>query len=94
METYPGQPVQLNTFMGHDAFVTAKAAIEKVAAEQSKITSEAVAKALEGIQVKGITGTIHISPDDHNPIGKEAAIITIEGDQYKFVMKYAADMSN
>ncbi|NLC88980.1 MAG: ABC transporter substrate-binding protein [Clostridiaceae bacterium] len=94
METYPGQPVQLNTFMGHDAFVTAKAAIEKVAAAESKISSEAIAKALNDIEVKGITGTIHISPEDHNPIGKEAAIITIVGEEYKFVMKYAADMSN
>lgn len=90
---YPGKPMQLNAYMGHDAFVTAKAAIEKVAAEnEGKISSEAIAKALEGIKVEGITGTIHISPDDHNPIGKEAAIITIEGDQYKFVKKYAASL--
>lgn len=90
---YPGKPMQLNAYMGHDAFVTAKAAIEKVAEEnKGKISSEAIAKALEGIKVEGITGTIHISPDDHNPIGKEAAIITIEGDQYKFVKKFAADL--
>ena len=35
---------------------------------------------------------IHLSPEDHNPIGKEAAIITIEGEDYKFVKKYAADL--
>lgn len=92
-KAYPGQPMQLNAYMGHDAFVVAKAAMEKVAADNNgKISSEAVAKALEGIKVQGITGMIHLSPEDHNPIGKEAAIITIEGEDYKFVKKYAADL--
>ncbi len=92
-DAYPDKPLQLNAYMGHDAFVTLKAAIEKVNEDnKGKITSGAVAKALEGIEVQGITGKIKISPEDHNPQGKEAAIITIKGDKYEFVTRYAADL--
>lgn len=92
---YPDKPLQLNTYMGHDAYVTAVAAIEKVAKDNdSEISSDAIAKALTEIEVQGVSGTIKLSPEDHNPVGKEAAIITIEGDQYKFVKKYSADLSD
>ncbi|MDO5033255.1 MAG: ABC transporter substrate-binding protein [Eubacteriales bacterium] len=94
-EAYPDAPMQLNAYMGHDAFVTAKAAIEKVAEENDGvISSAAIAKALEGIEVQGITGKILISPETHNPEGKEAAIITIDGEDYKFVRKYSADITD
>lgn len=90
---YPGKPVQVNTYMGNDAFVLAVAAMEKVAKENDgKISSDAIAKALTEVEVKGVTGTIKISPEDHNPVGKEAAIIQIVGDKYVFVRKYSADI--
>ncbi len=49
-----------------------------------------VAKALEGIEVQGITGNIKISPETHNPEGKDAAILKIVNGQYVFQEKYAA----
>lgn len=67
--------VELNAFMGHDAFLLLCAAIEKAGTDDP----EAVAAALTEVEVKGLTGTIKMSPEDHNPAGKEAAI-----QQYKY----------
>ena len=70
-ETYGADAtVELNTYMGNDAFEILCAAIEKAGTDDP----EAVAAALTEVEVKGVTGTIKLSPEDHNPVGKEAAI--------------------
>jgi branched-chain amino acid transport system substrate-binding protein len=43
---------------------------------------------LAKVTVQGVTGTIKISPEDHNPVGKEAAIVKIESADYIFQEKY------
>jgi len=53
------------------------------------LDSKAVAEALTAVEVQGITGNIKIDPATHNPDGKEAAIVKIEGKTYKFQQKYA-----
>ena len=75
-ETY-GQDatVELNAYMGHDAFLLLCAAIEKAGTADP----EKVAEAMTQVEVQGLTGTIKMSPEDHNPSGKEAAI-----QQYKY----------
>ena len=75
-ETY-GQDatVELNAYMGHDAFLLLCAAIEKAGTADP----EKVAEAMTQVEVQGLTGTIRMSPEDHNPAGKEAAI-----QQYKY----------
>lgn len=79
-----GINLNLNGFLAHDAYVTLAAAIEHAGVAES----EAIAKALTEVTVQGITGTIKLSPEDHNPAGKEGAIQVINGDTYDFVMKY------
>ena len=69
----------------HDAVVLLIDAIERAGeADSIKITA-----ALETGNVKGVTGQIIISKDTHNPEGKDAAIIKIEGDKYVFQQKYS-----
>ncbi|MFC4803793.1 ABC transporter substrate-binding protein [Filifactor villosus] len=79
-----GTPTELNTYMANDAFLLLKAAIEK-AGEPNSVK---VTQALNEVTVKGVTGNIKIDPETHNPDGKEAAIVKIEGDQYIFQEKY------
>ena len=83
-ETKFNIPLDLNGFMAHDAYVTLVAAIEKAGSDDS----EAIADALTEVTVQGVTGTIKLSKEDHNPIGKEGSITKIVGDGYEFVMKY------
>jgi len=77
--------VELNGYLAHDAFKMLEAAVLKANAPDSK----AIAQALNSTDIQGITGTIKIDPATHNPDGKEAAIIKIEGNGYKFQQKYA-----
>ncbi len=77
-------PMELNGYMAHDAFLLLKAAINDAnSAEPEKIT-----ESLTKVSVEGVTGTIKISPDTHNPDGKEAAIVRIEDGDYIFQEKY------
>lgn len=77
-------PMELNGYMAHDAFLLLKAAIEDAqSADPIKIT-----ESLTKVTVQGVTGTIKISPEDHNPVGKEAAIVRIESADYIFQEKY------
>jgi branched-chain amino acid transport system substrate-binding protein len=76
--------MELNGYMAHDAFLLLQAAIEDAkSADPVKIT-----ESLTKVTVQGVTGTIKISPEDHNPIGKEAAIVKIESADYIFQEKY------
>jgi len=77
-------PMELNGYMAHDAFLLLKAAIEDAgSADPVKIT-----ESLTKVSVEGVTGTIKLSPEDHNPIGKEAAIVRVEKGDYIFQEKY------
>ncbi|HHT20640.1 MAG TPA: ABC transporter substrate-binding protein [Tissierellia bacterium] len=82
-----GKPPELNGFLAWDAFKVFEAAVNKA----NSLDPEDITKALEGIEVQGITGFIKIDPETHNPIGKEAAILRIEGEEYKFVTKYSVE---
>ncbi|WP_326911024.1 ABC transporter substrate-binding protein [Sedimentibacter sp. MB31-C6] len=83
-----GLPMELNGYMAHDAFKLLEAAIlEANSAEPEKIT-----ESLTNVTVEGVTGSITISPDDHNPIGKEAAIVKIEDADYIFQEKFGVEL--
>lgn len=81
-----GKETELNGYLVHDAVLLLVAGLQKA----GKVNGEALAKAFPGLEVQGITGTINISPDTHNPEGKDAAIIKIIDGQYVFQEKYAA----
>jgi len=82
-----GVETELNGYLVHDAVVLLVDALKRA----GEPTGEAIAKALESSDVKGITGRIKISPQTHNPEGKDAAIIKIVGGKYIFQQKYAAE---
>jgi branched-chain amino acid transport system substrate-binding protein len=77
-------PMELNGYMAHDAFLLLQAAIEDAKSDDPVKITESLAK----VTVQGVTGTIKISPEDHNPVGKEAAIVKIESADYIFQEKY------
>lgn len=81
-----GKEPELNGFLVYDAVSLVFAGLQKA----GKVNGEALAKALEGIEIQGITGKIAISPETHNPEGKEAAIEKIVNGQYIFQERYAA----
>jgi branched-chain amino acid transport system substrate-binding protein len=81
-----GIETELNGFLVRDAMAMLLDAIQRA----GKADGEAVAKALESTNIKGITGTIKISAATHNPEGKDAAIIKIVNGKYVFQQKYAA----
>ncbi len=72
--------MELNGYMAHDAFLLLKAAIEDAGAADSVKIAESLTK----VTVEGVTGTIKLSPEDHNPSGKEAAIVRVESADYIF----------
>ena len=77
--------VELNGFLAHDAFLMFVDAVKRA----NSFDPVAIKNALETTNVKGITGTIRIDKDTHNPEGKEAAIIKIVDGNYIFQQKYA-----
>jgi branched-chain amino acid transport system substrate-binding protein len=80
-------PMELNGYMAHDAFLLLQAAIE----DAKSVDPVKITESLTKVTVQGVTGTIKISPDDHNPIGKEAAIVKIESADYIFQEKYGLE---
>ncbi|SHM46209.1 amino acid/amide ABC transporter substrate-binding protein, HAAT family (TC 3.A.1.4.-) [Caldanaerovirga acetigignens] len=80
-----GKMPELNGYLAHDAFFVLVDAIKRA----NSFDPVAIRDALETVDIQGITGRIRISKDTHNPEGKEAAIIKIEGGKYKFQQKYA-----
>ena len=80
-----GRKVELNGFLAHDAFAVFVDAVRRA----GSFDPVAIRDAIETTSIKGITGTINIDPNTHNPEGKEAAIIKIEGGKYVFQQKYA-----
>lgn len=90
-EKYDTNP-EINAYMVHDAFKLLIAAIEKAGSADS----QAITDALTQVEIDGVTGHISLSADDHNPVGKEAAMQQIvksdtakDGYEYKFIMKYS-----
>jgi len=81
-----GIETELNGYLVHDAVLMLVDALKRA----DKPDGESVAKALESTNIKGITGKIAISPETHNPEGKDAAIIKIVSGKYIFQQKYAA----
>ncbi len=81
-----GVQTELNGYLVHDAVLMLVDALKRAGVP----TGEAIAKALTTTNVKGITGTIKISAETHNPEGKDAAIIKIVDGKYIFQQKYAA----
>lgn len=83
-----GKEMELNGYLAHDAMMVFLDALERAGeADSVKVT-----QALESTDVVGVTGRIKIGKDTHNPEGKEAAIVKIEGDGYKFQQKYSAQL--
>lgn len=80
-----GKMPELNGYLAHDAFFVLVDAIKRA----NSFDPVAIRDALETVDIQGITGRIRISKETHNPEGKEAAIIKIEGGKYKFQQKYA-----
>jgi branched-chain amino acid transport system substrate-binding protein len=76
----------MNGYMAHDAYLVLLAAIEKA----GNAGPQAITDALTQISVQGVTGTITLSAENHNPIGKEGSIQKIEGDTYVFIQKYGS----
>ncbi|QSQ09194.1 Leucine-specific-binding protein [Koleobacter methoxysyntrophicus] len=77
--------VELNGYLAHDAVMLLIDAIERA----GSFDPVAIRDALETAEIKGITGTIKIGKDTHNPEGKEAAIIKVVDGEYVFQQKYA-----
>lgn len=80
-------PVELNGYLAYDAVRV----LEKAILDAGSFDSIAIRDALKTVSVKGITGQINISPDTHNPEGKDAAIIKILDGDYVFQQKYSAE---
>lgn len=78
--------LELNGYMAHDAFKLLEQAIIKA----NSTNSEDITKALTEVSVKGVTGTIKLSEETHNPEGKEAAIIKITNKDYIFQEKFGS----
>lgn len=79
--------LELNGYMAHDAFKLLEQAIIKA----NSTNSEDIANALTDVSVKGVTGTIKLSKETHNPEGKEAAIIKITNKNYVFQEKFGSN---
>ena len=80
--------------MVHDAFQLLIAAIE----EAGSADPQAITDALTKVEIDGVTGHIKLGEDNHDPIGKEAAMQQIvkdenaeQGYSYKFIMKYSPE---
>ena len=86
---YNGGKMELNGYMAYDAFLTWAAAVEHAKSDDP----EAIAKAYTEIEVQGMTGTIKISAENHNPVGTSGCIEKIDGKNktYIFETKIAAE---
>lgn len=81
--------MELNGYMAYDAFLTWCAAVEHAGSDDP----EAIADAYTQIEVEGMTGTIKISPETHNPVGKSGCVEQVDGvnKTYSFVTNIAGE---
>ncbi len=77
--------VELNGYLAYDAFKLLEEAVKQAGVADSVKIKEA----METAEVQGITGKIVVNAKTHNPDGKEAAMLKIENNSYKFQMKYS-----
>lgn len=77
--------VELNGYLAYDAFKLMEAAVKKAGV----VDTVKIKEAMETTEVQGITGKIVVNKDTHNPDGKEAAMLKIVDNSYKFQMKYS-----
>ena len=82
----PGDGIEpeLNGYMAWDASLMVVEAIRKA----NSFDPSDIAAAMSTIDFEGLTGRIKIDPETHNPTGKHAAIKTITGGEFVFVMRY------
>lgn len=92
-EKYGNAP-EINAYMVHDAFRLLVAAIEKA----ESADPQAIADSLTQVEIAGVTGNIKLGEDNHDPVGKEAAMQQIvksetaaDGYEYKFIMRYTPE---
>jgi len=81
-------PLELNGYMAHDAFKLLEAAIK----DANSVDPVKITESLTKVSVEGVTGTIKISPENHNPSGKQAAIVKIVNGGYVFQEKYGVEL--
>ncbi len=77
--------VELNGYLAYDAFKLLEVAVKDAGVADSVKIKEA----METAEVQGITGKIVVNAKTHNPDGKEAAMLKIIDNSYKFQMKYS-----
>ncbi len=82
-EKYNGAKMELNGYMAHDAFLTWVAAVEEAGSDDPQAITDAYTK----VTVEGLTGTIKISPDDHNPVDKAGCVERIDGANKTYIFE-------
>jgi branched-chain amino acid transport system substrate-binding protein len=85
---YKDLTLELNGYMANDAFKLLVAAVK----DANSVDPVKITESLTKVTVKGVTGTIKISEKDHNPSGKQAAIVKIENGAYVFQEKYGVEL--
>ncbi|HUW39459.1 MAG TPA: ABC transporter substrate-binding protein [Rectinemataceae bacterium] len=81
-----GKDPEMPGYLAHDAVLMLVDALKRA----QSLEGAKIAQALESCDIQGITGRIKIGKATHNPEGKEAAILKIEGDRFVFQEKFAA----
>lgn len=84
VEKYDIKP-EINAYLVHDAFKLLEAAI----IDANSFDTVKITESLTKVTVEGLTGTIRLSEEDHNPIGKQAAIQEIVNKEYVFKERYS-----
>lgn len=84
VEKYDIKP-EINAYLVYDAFKLLEAAI----IDANSFDTVKITESLTKVTVEGLTGTIKLSEEDHNPIGKQAAIQEIVNKGYVFKERYS-----
>ncbi len=81
-----GKEPELPGYLANDAVLMFLDALKRA----QSLDGLAIAQALETCDIQGITGHIKIGKNTHNPEGKDAAIIKIQGGKMVFQERFAA----
>lgn len=81
-----GKEPELPGYLANDAVLMLLDALRRAQSPDGT----AVAHALESCDIQGITGRIRIGKGSHNPEGKDAAIIKIQGGTMRFLERVAS----
>ena len=85
IERHGGREPEINAFLGWDAMQMLVEAIERA----GSFDTVAIRDELRNTDFEGYTGHIVISSEDHNPVGKQAAIIRITNGEFIFQQTYS-----